>query len=127
MPALHDAIPIARRGLSFRPPRTARPRPPRIVVLGDLVLDVVLRPQRPLEPATDVPGLVLFRQGGSAANVARWTVRLGARSTLVTAVGRDAIGRRLVAALEAAGVAVRAHRAPGARTGRIGIVVDPGG
>ncbi len=58
-------------------------RPPRIVVLGDLVLDVVLVPDRALESGTDVPGRVALRQGGSAANAARWMARLGARVTLV--------------------------------------------
>jgi hypothetical protein len=42
---------------SLRPrrPRRSSGRP-GIVVLGDLVLDVVLAPDRPLEHATDVPG-----------------------------------------------------------------------
>jgi len=96
-------------------------------VLGDLVLDVVLAPVRELERGTDVPGRALLRQGGSAANTARWLGRLGARTTLVTAVGRDAPGRALVAAVESDGVAVRAVRVAGARTGRIGVLVEPGG
>ena len=54
-----------------------------------------------------------IRQGGSAANTARWLARLGAPSTLVCAVGRDAAGRALVAALEADGVVVRAVRVAG--------------
>ena len=37
--------------------------------------------------ARTFPGRVALRQGGSAANTARWLARLGARSTLVTAVG----------------------------------------
>jgi len=109
-----------------RPPLSA-PRPPRVVVLGDLTADVVLAPERPLVRATDVPGRVAIRQGGSAANTARWLARLGARSTLVCAIGRDAVGRGLVAALEADGVAVHAIRVAGARTGRIGILVTPDG
>jgi hypothetical protein len=40
-------------------------------VLGDLMLDVVLAPARPLESGTDVPGRVALVQGGSAANTAR--------------------------------------------------------
>ena len=53
--------------------------PARIVVLGDLMLDVVLAPARPLESGTDVPGRVALVQGGSAATTARWLGRLGAR------------------------------------------------
>ena len=103
------------------------PRPPRIVVLGDLTLDVVLAPARTLERGTDVPGRALLRQGGSAASTARWLGRLGARVTLVCAVGRDAPGRALVAALQRDGVRVRAKRVAGMRTGRIGVLVEPGG
>jgi sugar/nucleoside kinase (ribokinase family) len=98
-----------------------------VAVLGDLTLDVVLAPAGPLVAATDVPGRVVLRQGGSAANTARWLARSGARTTLVTAVGRDAEGRALVAALQAEGVTVRALRVRGGRTGRIGVLVEPGG
>ncbi len=74
-----------------------------------------------------MPGRVALRQGGSAATTARWLARLGARTTLVCAVGRDPEGRALVAAVEADGVQVRATRAARARTGRIGVVVSPHG
>lgn len=107
--------------------RRRRPKAAAVTVLGDLVLDVVVTPARPLERGTDVPGRVALRQGGSAANAARWLARLGTRSTLVTAVGRDPIGRRLVDALRADGVTVRATRVGGRPTGRIGVVVMFGG
>src|SRR4051794_37323744 len=102
-------------------------RMPRVVVVGDLMLDVVLAPARPLATGTDVPGRVAFRQGGSAANTARWLARLGARTMLVCSVGRDVEGRVVVAALEGDGVRVRARRVAGERTGRIGVLVAPGG
>jgi sugar/nucleoside kinase (ribokinase family) len=99
----------------------------RIVVLGDLVLDVVVAPGRPIAPGTDVGGRVSFVQGGSAANAARWLGRLGVRSTLITAVGRDPAGRALVDSVRADGVLVRASRMAGARTARIGVLVSPDG
>jgi sugar/nucleoside kinase (ribokinase family) len=104
---------------------SSRPRPVSVLVLGDLALDVVLAPARPLQRGTDVPGAVRLHQGGSAANTARWLARLGARASLVCAVGRDGAGRALVAALRADGVHVRAARPAGARTARIGMLVDP--
>jgi len=91
------------------------------------MLDVVLAASRPVESGTDVPGRVEIRQGGSAANTARWLARLGARVQLVCAVGRDGAGRSLVNQLERDGVTVRATRVAGARTGRIGVLVAPGG
>ena len=96
-------------------------------MLGDLALDVVLAPTRPLERGTDVPGVVRFHQGGSAASTARWLARLGVRTTLICAVGRDGPGRALVASLERGGVAVKAARPAAARTARIGMVVDAEG
>jgi ribokinase len=91
------------------------------------MLDVVLASSRGLETGTDVPGRVALVQGGSAANTARWLARLGASSTLIAAVGRDVVGRALVAALEADGVRAHVSRIAGERTGRIGVVVSPGG
>jgi ribokinase len=110
-----------------RPSRRGTSGPARIVVLGDLLLDVVLAPTRTLERATDVPGRISLVQGGSAANAARWLGRLGARTTLIAAVGRDAAGRALVDAVRGDGVQVRVVRVAGARTGRIGVVVSADG
>jgi sugar/nucleoside kinase (ribokinase family) len=119
-----------RRALSASRRRRALASPalrPSVVVLGDLVLDVVIAPDRALEPGSDVTGQVRIRQGGSAASAARWLGRIGARSSLICAIGRDSPGRALVAALAADGVTVRAVRVAGARTGRIGVVVDASG
>ena len=108
------------------PRRRSSSSGPRVVVLGDLMLDVVVSPDRPLETGTDVPGHVALRQGGSAANTARWLARLGARTTLITAVGRDPAGRALVAAVRSDGVVVRVSRVTGARTGRVGVIIGAG-
>jgi sugar/nucleoside kinase (ribokinase family) len=112
--------PAVRRG------RQASARP-RVVVVGDLVLDVVLAPDGDLDRGTDVTGRVVLRQGGSASNTARWLGRLGMHPTLVCSVGRDATGRSLVAAVSGDGVDVKAVRVAGAATGRIGVLVEPGG
>lgn len=82
----------------------------RAVVLGDLLADVVLAPERPLERGTDVPGRVLLRQGGSAASAARWLSRLGVGTTLICAVGADLTGSTLIRSLERDGVTVQAVR-----------------
>ena len=98
-----------------------------MLVIGDLVLDVVLAPEQPIEAGTDVPGTVGIRQGGSAANTARWLARLGVETQLVCAVGRDGAGRSLVIQVGNDGVSVRAARVAGQRTGRIGVIVAPNG
>jgi sugar/nucleoside kinase (ribokinase family) len=113
---------------TLRPSRSPRSSGgPRIVVLGDLMLDVVLAPERTLERGTDVPGRVALTQGGSAANTARWLARLGARTTLIAAVGRDGVGRALVDVVRGDGVVARVSRVAGTRTGRIGVLVAPDG
>jgi ribokinase len=125
-------LPSANR--SPKPAPSPRPRRrvpagerPRVLVVGDLVMDVVMAADRDLERGTDITGRVLLRQGGSAASTARWLGRLGAKSSLICAIGRDSVGRALVAALVADGVTVRAVRVPGTRTGRIGVFVEAGG
>ncbi|MEX1335662.1 MAG: carbohydrate kinase family protein, partial [Candidatus Limnocylindrales bacterium] len=58
-------------------------KPSRLVALGDLLLDVVITPERPIERGTDVPGRLAFRRGGSAANTSAVFARLGGRSALI--------------------------------------------
>lgn len=98
-----------------------------MVVLGDLVLDVVVAPSEPIAVGTDVAGHVSVVQGGSAATTARWLARLGAQSSMIAAIGRDSAGRALVKTMEGDHVTMRVVRVAGARTGRIGVVVAPGG
>ncbi|HYL41066.1 MAG TPA: carbohydrate kinase family protein, partial [Candidatus Binatus sp.] len=106
---------------------TGPSRKPRVLVVGDLVLDVVLVAARSIESGTDVPGRVEVRQGGSAATTARWLARLGLDAHLACAIGRDGAGRSLVQQLERDGVTLHARRIAGWRTGRIGVLVAPGG
>jgi sugar/nucleoside kinase (ribokinase family) len=112
-----------------RPQRTRSSKGvrPRIAILGDLLVDVVLQPGEEIRTGTDVPGRVAVRAGGSGANTARWLGRLGAAVILICAVGRDPAGRALLAAARADGVAARVVRPAGARTGRIGVVLSADG
>lgn len=87
----------------------------------------MLAPDRALELGSDVPGRVLLVQGGSAATTARWLGRLGARASLVCAVGRDATGRALLDVLRGDKVTPRVVRVAGERTGRIGVLVNVDG
>jgi ribokinase len=100
---------------------------PRIVVVGDIVVDVVLAPDSELDAGTDVPGRVMLRQGGSATTTARWLGRSGARVSLIGAVGRDAAGRALVRTVRTDGVVPHVVHVAGHSTGRVGVFVAPGG
>lgn len=99
---------------------------PRLVALGDLVLDIVAAPARPLEIGTDVEGSISLRPGGSAANAARAFAALGGRATMVGAIGRDGWGARLAEALVADGVEARLVQLP-LPTARIVALVDASG
>jgi ribokinase len=94
--------------------------------IGDLVLDVTITPEAPLRANDDRDASVRVGGGGQAANFCAWTASLGELARLVTKVGDDDAGRRLVAEIEAAGVEVMAVR--GAEpTGAIAVLVGRGG
>ena len=97
-----------------------------IVSLGDLLLDISIVPDAPLEPDDDTNAQITLRGGGQAANFCAWTAALGDPARLVTRIGDDETGRRLVSDLEARGVDVRAVWAAEA-TGAIAVLVDGGG
>ena len=64
-------------------------RPLTICTIGDLILDVVVLPARPLAPDGDTPAEIRLAAGGQAANVAAWASALGARSRLICKRGTD--------------------------------------
>jgi sugar/nucleoside kinase (ribokinase family) len=77
---------------------------PRIVVVGDVAVDVLVEPTTPAVPGADVPARIRTTAGGAGANTAAWLAHLGADVTLVARVGDDAPGRAAVDALREAGV-----------------------
>lgn len=98
---------------------------PRLLVIGDIAWDVLMRPSGDLVWGADVYGHVDLFPGGSAANVAVWANRLGASVTLVGQVGNDRLGHLMRAHLEAEGVGSRVAVVDGGETMRIGVVVRP--
>jgi ribokinase len=99
----------------------------RIVVLGDVMLDVVARVEGPLAPGSDAPARIELLGGGSGANVAAWLASAGADAVLVGAVGDDARGRAARAELEAGGVEARLAVDGERATGTCIVLVAPGG
>jgi len=99
----------------------------RIVVLGDVMVDVVVRLSGPLAQASDSPAEIRFRGGGSAANTAAWLGAAGAEVTLVGRVGDDERGRAAVDELRAAGVDTRVALDPDRPTGTCLVLIDPDG
>src|SRR5690349_6456338 len=77
-----------------------------VCALGDLLVDVVVRPDRPPVPGGDVTAAVAVTPGGQAANVAAWVAALGGRARLVARRSRDQGGRLVEAALTSHGVEI---------------------
>lgn len=75
-----------------------------LFTFGDLVLDVVARVADQLDIDTDTPGEVMSAPGGSAANLAAWTARLGDPVRFACRVGNDMLGRALVDDMRREGV-----------------------
>ena len=101
--------------------------PVRLLVIGDVAWDILVRPERELVWGSDVFGRVELMPGGAAANVAVWARRLGAEVTLVGKVGDDTLGELMLRHLRAEGISTEIPVVPGKPTTRIGIVIDPRG
>jgi len=97
-----------------------------ILSIGDLLLDITIIPDGPLLPDDDRKSRIAVGGGGQAANFCAWTAALGEPVRLVTRVGDDDRGRRLVADLEAKGVEVCPVWAD-EPTGAIAVLVGPDG
>ena len=87
--------------------------------------DIVVWSEGELRPATDNPSRITRTRGGSAANVAALAASTGTPTRFIGRVGDDAVGLRLIQALEAHGVDVRVQRQ--GRTGTVVVLVDSAG
>jgi sugar/nucleoside kinase (ribokinase family) len=91
----------------------------RLTTLGDLLLDVIVRLDEPLEPGADRSARTRVGAGGQAANVAAWAAALGATTRFVGKRGADAAGEIATRELSSHGVEVA-----GPVDGRTGVVVS---
>jgi sugar/nucleoside kinase (ribokinase family) len=98
------------------------PGPPQVVICGDVINDVLVKPSGPAAARTDTPSVIRSCPGGSAANQAAWLAYLGTPVAFAGRVGaRDAEYHQR----ELARAGVRTHLAvdPDADTGSIVIMV----
>ena len=100
---------------------------PRIVIVGSVNLDLVVRVERLPEPGETVGRGTFARvPGGKGANQAVGCARLGAEVTLIAAVGRDPFAEEALTGLREAGVTLELHETD-RPTGVAVIQVDDGG
>ena len=78
-------------------------------------------------PGSDRPAAIRTRGGGAGANVAAHLARQGVPVALAGCIGDDAAAPGLAAELSAAGVQLLLRTVPGAATGTIVSLVEPGG
>jgi sugar/nucleoside kinase (ribokinase family) len=79
----------------------------RVVVVGDVMLDVVVRPHGPLAPTSDTPSSIRMSRGGSGANVAIALRRTGHQVRFVGAAGDDSARHVFQQAMNDAGIATQ--------------------
>ncbi|MCA9919865.1 MAG: carbohydrate kinase family protein [Anaerolineales bacterium] len=68
----------------------------QVLVVGAILLDSRGKPDAGLAPGTSNPAQIRVTRGGTARNVAENLARLGAEVRILSAVGDDLIGHRLV-------------------------------
>lgn len=100
----------------------------RVVVVGSMNIDHIARVERLPRPGETVAGEAYLRSlGGKGLNQAIAAARQGADVTMVGAVGVDADGDEVLAALDAEGIDRRWVRRVELPTGRAHITVDATG
>ena len=100
-----------------------------VVVIGSLNVDLVVTADRLPSPGeTVLGGQFATHDGGKGANQAVAAARMGARVSMIGAVGADPFGERAVASLAAEGIDTsRIRRLDGGATGMAIIAVGPRG
>lgn len=100
--------------------------PAEILVIGDVMRDVIVRPRGPLVPGSDCPAAIALHPGGAGANAAAWLARFGARVALAARVGA-ADHAAQCAALVGAGVVPCLAADPERPTGTLVALIDAAG
>lgn len=100
---------------------------PHVVVGGGANMDIKCRIGGRAAMASSNPGRAVLTPGGVARNIAENLARLGVASSLISVVGRDHLGGRLLAETVAAGVDVGAVMRVAGPTGLYAATLDARG
>jgi len=108
--------------------QSSRPRKPAAVVcIGGANMDIKGRIAGRTVMGSSNPGATVLSPGGVARNIAHNLAQLGIGASLVSVVGRDALGAQLLAATAAAGVDTRGVIRTADVTGSYSAVLDARG
>ncbi len=100
---------------------------PGVVVVGGANIDVKARSAAPASRRTSNPGHGSMSPGGVGRNIAENLARLGTRTHLIAALGRDALGDSLLAQTAAAGVRLEFIQRSEHPTGTYTAILDSDG
>lgn len=98
----------------------------RVLVIGDVMTDVIVKPEGPLVPGSDRRAAIRHLPGGSGANQAAWLAHFGVAAMLLAKVGladRD----HLAAALQRRGITPVLAADAVLPTGSLVSIIDPDG
>lgn len=99
-----------------------------VLVIGSAGIDIKARPIGEVQPGISNPGIVRNTVGGVARNIAENLARLEIPTYLLTAIGADAMGKRVLRSCEKAGIDTRyIQRVRGGRTGSHVTMLDADG
>ena len=98
----------------------------RILVIGDVMIDLLVRPEGPLAVGTDRRAAIVARPGGSAANQAAWLAHFGVAVSFIGRVGA-ADHAAQTAVFRACGVEPHLAADTERESGRLIALIDPSG
>ncbi|ARC57642.1 2-dehydro-3-deoxygluconokinase [Frondihabitans sp. 762G35] len=111
------------RSTPLSPDQTRPPGSGRVVVVGDVLDDIIVIPEKAPTPGTDTGATIQHRAGGAAANTAAWLGSLGVEVDFVGRVGSSDVQRHSQLLVNA-GVTPRLGYGPNDHTGTVVIQVD---
>jgi sugar/nucleoside kinase (ribokinase family) len=100
---------------------------PKILCIGDVMLDVVVALQAPINYGEDTPSKITTHSGGAAGNVASWIAHTGTAVSIVARIGNDSAGAALISEFEDLGVDHSSLKKTSDATGVVVILVDKNG
>lgn len=95
-----------------------------VIILGDIVTDIVVRPHGAVAPGSDTLARMDVRAGGSGANQAAWMAQCRPDVHLIARVGNDPFAAFHRTELERAGVITHLTADPEQTTGLIVVLLD---
>ena len=99
----------------------------KVLCIGDVMLDVVVALQSPINYGEDTPSRITTHGGGAAGNVASWIAHTGTGASIVARVGNDSAGAALISEFEDLGVDHSTLKKTSDATGVVVILVDKNG